>query len=235
VRILKNILPMENRGQAAYYFRNSWAVSWPMILIMSFDFFINLTDVYIAGKIGKEVQASVGFVSQVYFIFIVIANARSIGTVSVVARLFGAGSRDELGDSITTVIASSAVLGLVLGIAGVAFSPSVMQALAIPDEIKKAGVPLVRIYAAGLVFHYILISTNAVLRSTKRILSSVITMFVICVLNICLNFYFVFYTPVGFTGIALSTVCSLAAGCGINLYFIKKTFIQKGYFSIPFL
>jgi len=235
VKRLNDMLQAESLGRAAYYFRHSWAVSWPMILIMSFDFFINLTDVYIAGKIGKEVQASVGFVSQIYFIFIVIANALSIGTVAVVSRFFGAGSRHELEDSIKTVLASSAVLGLILGIAGITFSPYFMEALAIPVEIKKAGIPLVRIYAAGLVFHYILISTNAVLRSTKRISRSVMTMAVVCVLNISLNFYFVFHTPVGFTGIALSTVCSLAAGCLINLYFIKKIFTQRGYFSITFL
>ena len=36
--------------------RESWAMSWPMILIMFFEFLIGITDVYIAGRFGKEVQ-----------------------------------------------------------------------------------------------------------------------------------------------------------------------------------
>jgi hypothetical protein len=53
-----------------------------MTLIMLFDFMIGLTDVYIAGKVSKEIQATYGFVIQLYFL-IVIANA-SQGHVSVV-------------------------------------------------------------------------------------------------------------------------------------------------------
>jgi hypothetical protein len=39
-----------------------------MTLIMFFEFLIGLTDVYIAGKVGKEIQAAYGFVIQLYFI-----------------------------------------------------------------------------------------------------------------------------------------------------------------------
>jgi hypothetical protein len=39
-----------------------------MTLIMFFEFLIGLTDIYIAGRIGKEVQAVYGFAVQLYFI-----------------------------------------------------------------------------------------------------------------------------------------------------------------------
>jgi hypothetical protein len=68
-----------------------------MSLIMLFEFLISLTDVYIAGKVGKEIQAACGFVIQLYFIFIVVANALTVGTVSVVSRLFAAGKGSERG------------------------------------------------------------------------------------------------------------------------------------------
>jgi hypothetical protein len=47
------------------------AVGWSagqMTLIMFFEFIIGITNVYIAGKIGKEIQAKHGFVIQLYFI-----------------------------------------------------------------------------------------------------------------------------------------------------------------------
>ena len=49
------------------YLLRSWSVSWPLALIMFFEFLIGLTDVYIAGRVSKEVQATYGFVIQLYF------------------------------------------------------------------------------------------------------------------------------------------------------------------------
>ena len=56
-----------------------------MTLIMFFEFVIGLTDVFVAGRVGKDIQAAYGFVIQFYFIFIVVANALTVGTVSVVS------------------------------------------------------------------------------------------------------------------------------------------------------
>ena len=37
-----------------------WKLSWPMLLIMIFSFFVGFTDVYVAGFISPDVQAAVG-------------------------------------------------------------------------------------------------------------------------------------------------------------------------------
>ena len=58
------------------YASRSWSVNWPITVIMFFEFLIGLTDVYVAGRVSKEVQATYGFVIQLYFVFIVIANFR---------------------------------------------------------------------------------------------------------------------------------------------------------------
>ena len=63
---------------------NIWQISWPMFLIMIFNFLVGFTDIYVAGFIGPDVQAAVGFVSQLYFFIIIIANAISIGTLALV-------------------------------------------------------------------------------------------------------------------------------------------------------
>ncbi len=76
-----------SRKEIGPFVARSWQVAWPMTLIMFFEFLISLTDVYIAGRVNKEVQAAYGFVAQVYFIFIVVANAFSAGAVAVVSLL----------------------------------------------------------------------------------------------------------------------------------------------------
>ncbi len=70
----------------------------------------------------------------------------------------------------------------------------------IPDELKPLGIPLAQIYATGLIFHYLLINTNGVLRSCKKIRASLGTMAIVCIMNITLNFTLVFYTSLGYRG-----------------------------------
>jgi len=88
-----------------------------MTLIMFFEFLIGLTDVYIAGRISKEVQATYGFVIQLYFIFIVIANALTVGTVSVVSRLFTSRNKDELTKAVFSSIVTATIAGIILAAA----------------------------------------------------------------------------------------------------------------------
>lgn len=65
---------------------NIWHMSWPMLIVMFFNFLVGFTDVYVAGFLGPEIQAIVGFVSQLYFSIIIVANAISIGTVALLSR-----------------------------------------------------------------------------------------------------------------------------------------------------
>jgi MATE family multidrug resistance protein len=208
------------------FISRSWSISWPMTLIMFFEFLINLTDVFIAGKINKDVQAAYGFVTQIYFILTVIGNALTIGTVSVISRLCQSKDDESYSNAVFSTVVSTSIAGLILGVAGIFLTPMVFDFLNIPEVLKQFGRPLASIYAGGLIFHYILINTNGILRACNGIQKSLRTMAVVCVINIGLNFLFVFLTPLGFKGIALSTAVSFVIGCFWNLWLIKDFIIR---------
>ncbi len=231
-RVIKNVSQHLTAHDIRFFIWNSWSMSWPMIVIMFFDFLISLTDVYIAGKIGKEVQASVGFVSQIYFVFVVIANAITVGSVSVLSRLFTSGDRETLSKAINTIIITTVAAGCLLGMSGIEFSSSIIRLLNVPETLKEYGVPLIRIYSAGLIFHYFLINSNGVLRSARMVKHSMATMAVVCILNIGLNFTLVFHTSLEFRGIALATALSVFTGCLLNVIHIKKLFTITSKYSI---
>jgi putative MATE family efflux protein len=207
-------------------------VSWPMTLIMFFEFLIGLTDVYIAGRVSKEVQAAYGFVIQLYFIFIVIANALTVGTVSVVSRLFTSGDQNELGDTVFSSIVTAVGAGIVLAAVGILLSPEIIKILNIPEEIKPVAISFIYIYAAGLLFHYVLINCNGILRSCKMVKQSLKTMALVCAVNIPLNFFLVFHTPIHFRGIALATASSIFIGCMVNLTLVRSLMRGAKRFSM---
>ncbi len=214
------------------YLSRSWSVSWPLTLIMVFEFLIGLTDVYIAGQVSKEIQAAYGFVIQLYFILIVIANALTVGTVSVVSRLFTSEDRTELSKSIFSSLVAAAGAGAILTGGGFLFSPQIIHALNIPEQLKPYCIPFIKIYAVGLLFHYLLINCNGILRSCGRVKDSLKTQALVCLLNIGLNFFLVFQTPLGFRGIAAATASSVFIGSMVNLWKVGSSMAGVKTFSM---
>lgn len=199
----------------------TWSVSWPMTLIMSFEFLIGLADVYIAGRVGKEVQAAYGFIIQLYFVFIIAGNALTVGSVSVISRLFASDDRGALGEAIYSAVVVTFIAGTVLGVLGIILTGTIISALSIPPDLKPLATSLGRIYAAGLFFHYGLIQINGILRACGRVKTSMVTMALVCACNISLAFSLVFRTSLGYKGIAVATAVSVCMGGLLNLYHVR--------------
>lgn len=225
-------LKLFKREEIRSYLSRSWSVSWPLTLIMVFEFLIGFTDVYIAGKVSKEIQATYGFVIQLYFIFIVIANALTVGTVSVISRLYTSGNKNELNKAVFSSLLAAAGAGIVLAVSGIFLSPEIIRLLNIPRELKHFAIPFIEIYAMGLLFHYLLINCNGILRSCQMVKRSLKTMALVCVINIALNFFLVFYTPLSFRGIAVATASSVFIGSMINLAYVRNIMTGVKNFSM---
>jgi putative MATE family efflux protein len=209
--------------------KESWAVSWPMAVIMFFIFLIGFSDVYVAGMFGKEVQAAYGLASQIYFILSIIVFALTVGAVSILSRLFTSGEKEEFNRTLDSTLLLTFCCGLLSSGAGIVFSGPVIRALDVPDELKGMAIAFLRIYSAGLLFNYALIATNGILRACKMIKRSLLTMLVVCLLNIILNFALAFGTPLGYQGIAVATVVSSIVGVLINMAFVRG--LMDGFYK----
>jgi multidrug resistance protein, MATE family len=214
-----------SKGELTCFVSRSWQVAWPMTLIMFFEFLIGITDVYVAGRIGKEVQAAYGFVIQIYFVSIVVANALTVGAVSVVSRTFTAaktaGDESKLSVVVFSSVVTAGVAGLAVCAAGMILLPHIVGLLNIPNDVKGYVLPLCRIYLVGLVFHYMLINGNGVLRSCGMVRRSLKTMALVCACNLALIFLFVFHTGLGYRGIALATAASVTLGGLFNFRYLR--------------
>jgi len=200
---------------------------------MFFIFLIGLADVYVAGRIGKEVQASYGFVSQLYFIFSIIAFALTTGAVSVIARLYTSGRKKDLNIAVDSSLISAAASGFVLWLLALVFSGPIINKFGLPEALKDFSVSLMQVYSYGVLFSYILLNTNGILRACGMIKKSLWTMALVCFLNVVLNFVLAFATPLGFRGIAFATVISTIVGCVLNVFFLRRVMTGELKFSMP--
>ncbi len=191
-----------------------------MLLIMIFNFLVGMTDIYVAGFIGPEVQAVVGFVSQIFFLNIIIANAVSIGTIALLSRSIGSGDFAGAVKIARQSLIFGIMAALVLMIAGLSFYRQIVAIAGFPENIRSIAERFIRIFALSLGPNYILIISNAVFRASGEVKKVLVTMFLVSAVNIIGNFALVFGIPpfpkMGDIGIALSTALAVTAGMIIN-------------------
>ena len=215
---------------------NIWRMSWPMLLVMFLNFLVGLTDIYVAGFLGPEIQAIVGFVSQLYFFIIIVANAISIGTVALVSRAVGAG---KFGDALS-VAKQSLLFGIACALAltgaGLLFHDKIVSLAGFSGNVRQIADDFFIIFAFALSPNYLVILSNAIFRAGSEVRLSLLAMFCISVINIGLNFLLVFglssFHGFGYRGIAFSTAAAMSAGTIVCLILFRKS-RWKNIFSGP--
>jgi MATE family multidrug resistance protein len=194
-----------------------------MLLIMLFNFMVGFTDIYVAGLINPQVQAAIGFINQLYFLLIIVANAISIGTVALVSRNIGADDIIKARTNAKQSLIFGLLIAVVLTIAGLVFYRQIIAAAGFPPEIRTIGETFLRIFAFALGPNYLLIISNAIFRASGEVKKPLLTMFVFSAINILGDFALVFGIPpfprLGYPGIALATAIAAIIGMVINFVF----------------
>jgi len=198
-----------------------------MLLVMFFNFLVGLTDIYVAGFLGPEIQAIVGFVSQLYFFIIIVANAISIGTVAIVSRAVGAGNFEDALSTARQSLVFGLACALALTVAGLLFKDQIISLAGFSGNIRQIALDFFVIFVFALAPNYIVILANAIFRAGGEVMLTLQAMFFISVINIVLNFLLVFglfsFRGFGYRGIALSTATAMSAGTIICFILFRKS------------
>ena len=198
------------------YRSNIWQLSWPMLIIMVLNFLIGIVDIYVAGLISPKVQAAVGFVTQLYFLVIIVANAISIGTLALVSRAIGAGNVRRAVDIARQSIIFSIIVTIALMFLFLVFNREIISLAGFPAEIRNVAETFLKIFTFALGPNYILIIASSIFRASGEVKKPLFAMALVSALNIAGDFILVFgYPPLprlGYPGIALAGAFSVTAG-----------------------
>ncbi len=191
---------------------------------MFFQFAIGLTDVYVAGYLGTEVLAAVGYVAQLYWTLMIMANGLSVGTVSMVSQAYGAKSSKGVG----SITANSLLVGLcvsgVLTVVAQLYPASIVRLAGMPEGIQVIAESFIRVFSLVLVPTYAMIITGGVLRSSGRIHITMINSLVAASVNVVgelvLSFGWGPIPAMGYIGIAWATAIATTLGMSLNLIYV---------------
>jgi multidrug resistance protein, MATE family len=206
------------------FLRESWSMGWPMIMIMFFNFSIGIADVYVAGYLGTKVLAAVGYVGQLYWTLMILANGVTVGTVSMVSQAHGAGSKEGVGNiTANSLVVGVVISGLLTALTQVYYS-SIVRMAGMPAEIQETAEVFIRIFSFVLIPTYAMIISGGVLRASGRIRVSMINACISSTLNVILDLALSFgWGPIpalGFKGIAYATATATTVGMTLNLVYL---------------
>jgi len=192
-----------------------------MMIIMVLNFLIGIVDIYVAGLISPMVQAAVGFVTQLYFLVIIVANAISIGTLALVSRAIGAGNIKRAVDVARQSIIFSLIVTVLIMSVFIFFNREIISLAGFPDEIRGIAETFLKIFTFALGPNYILIIASSIFRASGEVKKPLLAMALVSIVNIAGDFILVFGWPplpaMGYPGIALSGAFSVTAGTVASL------------------
>ena len=226
---MSNELNAVNMSRAPY--RTIWNLAWPQILMMLFHFFIGLADVWVAGLINREVQASLGIISQSLFFLLVVAMAIANGAVAAISQSIGAGLHKRVKRYVGLCLILAAILGGIFLMLGLPLTSLLLNALQIPEEMRPVTEYFLTVYLLVLPPYYMMIITNAIFRARKEVMYPLYSIMAVTILNgvldIGLGLGWWGFPNIGFKGLAWATFGSVSLGASVNLYMLYRKGLLK--------
>jgi MATE family multidrug resistance protein len=207
-------------------FASIWRLAWPQILTMFLYFLIGLADVYVAGLLGRDVQASMGMLTQAMFFFMVLATAVANGTVAAVSQSLGAGRPARAMRYVGLSLLAGGTMALAILAFGLATRDLFMRLMQVPEVMQAAFGGILDVFLLLLPIHYLFIISNAVFRAKKQVMAPLMGWGLAAVVNVIGDFGLglgLWGLPdMGYLGLAWSTFASIAAGLAFNLALLRR-------------
>lgn len=198
--------------------------SLPILLGNLFQQAYNLVDVIIVGKhLGERSLSAVGSTTAVVSLMFNIINGLCTGFAIPVARHFGSNDVNKVRRSVAGMITYSALVAILIMLLCIVFVDSLLTALNTPIEIFDEAKRYLTIVAAGLAVTLLYNLEANILRALGDSVIPLIILVISSLLNVGLDFLFIFGFGMGVEGAALATVLAQFISAVVCLiYMIKK-------------
>lgn len=195
--------------------------AFPVLLSQLFQQLYNTADSLIVGRfLGTEALAAVSSSGTLIMFLVSFFTGTSMGAGVVISRYFGAGDEDRVSKAIHTNIAFGIVCGVLLTVAGVLFTPTLLRWMDTDPDVLPDAIAYFRYYFTGaiaVVMYNICKGIMNALGDSKRPLYYLIFS---SLLNIALDLLFIGVFRWGVWSAAVATTISQALSavlCFIHL------------------
>ncbi|MEG2983657.1 MAG: MATE family efflux transporter [Peptostreptococcaceae bacterium] len=205
--------------------------SIPAIIGMLVNALYNVVDRMFIGNIpdvGQLATAGIGVTMPITTILIAFGMLVGIGAITNISIKLGEGKRDEAENVLGNSITLSVIIGLILMIIGIAFGDKILILFGASDKSLPYAKPFINIILLGSVFNILAFTLNSTIRGDGNPRLAAIIMSVGCILNIVLDYIFIFKFNMGIEGAAIATVIAqtVTAVWGVMYYVRGKSNLE---------
>ena len=184
----------------------------------------NSVDALVVGNfLGDGALAAVTVSGTISNMVVNFFNGMSVGANVVISRAFGEGDRAVLNRKIKSAFTFSALLGVVLSVLGILFTPQLLGFAGAQRDYYGDALVYLRIYLAGLMFTIIYNNGAGILRAVGDTGTPFRILALTCGTNIVLDLAFVVVLPLGVAGVSIATVLSQALSVILVFRAINRT------------
>lgn len=197
----------------------------PIFLGNVFQQFYNAFDSWVVGRfLGDTALAAVSSSGSLIFLMIGFFNGIAMGAGVIIARFYGAKDYGSMSKAIHTDIAMGLVIGLMLTVLGVGFTPTILRWMNTPADVLPQSISYFRFYFLGALFtvmYNIFVGILHALGDSKHPLYYLI---ISTLVNVILDLLFVGVFRFGVGSAAMATTVSQglsAVLCCVHLIRLK--------------
>ena len=207
-------------------YRRIWALAWPTLVYSVLELSLGVADFLMVRGLGSEATAAIGLNRQITFLLESAALAVATGVITLVSQGVGAGDREQVDGAVRQSFRLVLLLGVPTTLVGYVASRPLLVALQASPETLAHGVPYLHIYFLGTLFLWTSLVAAAVFRGTGDTLTPLKLAAGVSVLNIGLNYVFVFgagaIPAYGVAGAAIGTVAARAIGSAVYVVLLVR-------------
>lgn len=198
-----------------------------------------LAEAVYLGIVGTEALAAMGFAFPITITLFAFAGGIGTGASSVIARTIGSGNRDQAARLVTHAQLLTVVVGVFLGLLGMAFAEEIVQGLGAKGIVQQMTVEYLQVYMLGFPFFMLGMVGSTLLRATGSAASPGIVMAVGSGLQIAFGPVLIFgwfgFPAMGIAGAAWAYVASRVLSVFIYWALLKKADMLQWTFDRLFL
>lgn len=197
--------------------------SVPLILGNLFQLTYNAVDSIIAGRfIGKEALAAEGMASPVMNIVILGISGICMGAGVLMSEFYGAKKYEDLKREMSTAVLFGLWFSLAVVALGVIFTPPLLRALHVPEELMGMTAVYLRIIFLGAPFTYFYNALASALKSVGDSRTPLKFLMFSSVLNGVLDLIFIGGLGFGIVCSATTTVIAEAVSALLSIFYVYR-------------
>lgn len=183
----------------------------PAVIAQLISFVYNVVDrICVSNIAGIKTQAlaALGVILPITIIVQAFANLIGLGGSPKASYKLGEGDRESSNRYFNNAVSSLVLIGIVLTIVLYFFSRPIVKLFGCPDDAVQLAVDYLQIYSLGTVFIILVLGLTPFISAQGHSVIAMLTVLLGAVLNILLDYIFIYVCDLGIRGASLATVLS---------------------------